>query len=263
MKRNFSLFPMAALFIFQTAPASSEIFHLKDGQTIQGQIQRESSDFFVVEINGVKTILLKSRLASGETSTTGSLSGENPEGRILPVSREAVPDREMVSVRQVREAAPAYTNEIESRFKNIANEMIAGLRDSAARMDGKFDARVPRWRNEFKEIVDSPFAGIWADDAQYLISTLNRTDPKLEINDLEELSQKFPEMHIEEWTKENLGSLLPKNVDKCSIQTYLCALYIQTGEKTNLKGACEEGIKHCPDKADFFKVILGMGEKNR
>jgi hypothetical protein len=103
---------------------------------------------------------------------------------------------------------------------------------------------------------------IWADDAQYIISVLSIENKSKQAEELEYLLKEYPDFHIEDWTKTNLGLLIPSNISPYLARLELCMLYKEIGDTEKLKISCEEGIKAYPEKADKFEKILGSLSKN-
>lgn len=86
---------------------------------------------------------------------------------------------------------------------------------------------------------------IWADDAQYIIATLNASLPDQGAKELEYLLEKYPDMHAEEWTKANLP-IIPTNM-ALAVRFELLLHYKRSGNNDKLKALYEESIKKFPD----------------
>ncbi|MFH1363961.1 MAG: hypothetical protein ABIH45_07135 [Candidatus Omnitrophota bacterium] len=114
-----------------------------------------------------------------------------------------------------------YSSSSGSDFKNICLEMIeeynSSLKSSsesaidAAEANNEEETRLrhllEKWRPEFKNIVERDPDSIWADDAQFLSIVTSDSFVYLEGADIKNLLEKYPNLKIENWTKENLPFL--------------------------------------------------------
>lgn len=73
--------------------------------------------------------------------------------------------------------------------------------------------------------------------------------------ELEYLLKKYPNMHIENWTKENLFFIPAIPIDLC-VRLELCLAYKELGEVEKLKQLCEESKREFPEKTLVFEKFL-------
>ncbi|MFC1593879.1 hypothetical protein ACFL38_00955 [Candidatus Omnitrophota bacterium] len=115
---------------------------------------------------------------------------------------------------------------------------------------------IKEWVKELKKVVKHSPANIWADDAQYIISTLYAGSPQLEIQELEHLLKNYPDIHIEQWTRENLPDIAQQADMGCFARISLCLLYRKLQYVNELKALGEESINKCPEKEKILEQIL-------
>lgn len=122
-----------------------------------------------------------------------------------------------------------------------------------------FESHLTEWKSALRDLIKTNPQSIWADDAQYIIATLNAGNFKQEMWEYEYLLKEYPNIHIEDWTQEMLGGILSKPKDMTfeeAARFFLCFDYKQLGEVEKLKNICEESIKKYPNKAKIFEKFL-------
>ncbi|MDD5109393.1 MAG: hypothetical protein PHC29_07855 [Candidatus Omnitrophica bacterium] len=147
----------------------------------------------------------------------------------------------------------SYADQVEKNFKDLSLVLVKESSQTLSPTD-KYENLIEELRN----LVRANPHSIWAADAQYLIATFSVTDPQRKLKELEKILKDYPNIHLQDWTKEKLGSLLPKIVDEQIVRIELSILYKQLGETKKLKKLTEESIKKFPEKAYLFKEILNM-----
>jgi len=156
-------------------------------------------------------------------------------------------------------------NEVENKFKDITKQIAVDFQGelSAASAPGKeenvvIETNLVDCRNELKGLIKTNPESIWADDAQYIIAILNTANPRQEALELEYLLKEYPDMHIEDWTRETLPILMPnsKIPFEIVVRLQLCLDYKQSGDTEKLKQIYYESVKKYPDKAKIFEKFL-------
>ena len=169
-------------------------------------------------------------------------------------------------------AHDAYSDEMEIKFKEIGNQIQGDLKteqqiEEEVHFKGKTytqsdvekikiaERRLKKCKNELRDLIKKYPRSIWADDAQYMITTLEAGDIKQQVLDLEYLLKEYPDMQLEEWTRKTIIAPNPSMSFKYIIMSELCLNYDELGETEKLKHMCEEAIKEYPDKAVFKKLL--------
>jgi len=161
-----------------------------------------------------------------------------------------------------------YADEMEVKFKDIARQIAnefskkASLAAREHPISSEEEERQGKlfygWQDELRTLIKANPKSIWADDAQYTLATLNAADPKQEASELEYLMKQYPNMHLEDWTREMLTPIVPNPsipFDQ-GVRIILCLDYKQLGDTVKLKYMCEESMKKYPDKAKVFEKLL-------
>lgn len=163
-----------------------------------------------------------------------------------------------------------YADEIEQKFKDVcvalakeSSRTISPTGKDNAVSDKEIEETFTRqrklfkeWQEELRGLIKTSPQSIWADDAQYIISALSIEDPKQNAIELELVLSNYPDIKIEDWTKENLLLLLPSKLDEQIVRLELCSLYKQLGETEKLNNLAEESIKKFPEKTELFQEML-------
>lgn len=163
-----------------------------------------------------------------------------------------------------------YADEIEGRFKDVSSQIAkeftqaspAGKETTVSDKEREdIFARQARlfkeWQEELRSLIKADPQSIWAEDAQYIIATLNAGNPKQETIELECLLKEYPNVHIEDWTRETLALIIPnKPIDQVA-RMALCFNYKELGDIEKLKKMCKESIQKYPEKAKFFEKLEG------
>jgi hypothetical protein len=162
----------------------------------------------------------------------------------------------------------SYADEIEQKFKIIGvaiaketAETVSPVGPEYAVPDKEREETFARQRKLFKEwqgelrslIVQDP-QSIWADDAQYLIAVLDIEDPQKHAEELEQLLIKYPNFHIEDWTKKYI-ILVSEKASPLFVRFELCSLYKEMGNLEKLDECCKKGANDFPEKAAAFEKI--------
>ena len=163
----------------------------------------------------------------------------------------------------------AYANQTEEEFKNICgiiakefSETVSPAGEEYAVSDEEIEETFVRqrklfkeWQKELKNLIRLSPDSIWADDAQYIIATLNAGNYSQQVVELEYLLRNYPNSHIEDWTKENLFFIPVAPIDLV-VRLELCLAYKELGEVEKLKQLCEESKRKFPEKALVFDKLL-------
>lgn len=112
------------------------------------------------------------------------------------------------------------------------------------------------WQRQLKSIIDREPSGIWADDAQYLIAVLDVENPAKQVKELESLLDRYPDFHVENWTKKYLV-IISERISPAfvRVRAKICLLYEQIGDMIKLKQCCQQGISDFPENKAFFDKI--------
>ena len=123
---------------------------------------------------------------------------------------------------------------------------------------GSLPSLSKEWQDELRALIKRDPNSIWSDDAQYIIANLYALQnmPKQEAVELERLLTEYPNMHVEDWTRQTLSSIIPNAADDLPVRTILCTYYKQSGEIEKLKQLCNESIKKYPKNSKIFELML-------
>ncbi len=162
----------------------------------------------------------------------------------------------------------ASADEIEVSFKDTCIQMAkewGKIPNEASKVVNSdligFESNLTKWKSQLKELINTNPKSIWADDAQYIIASLNAGNFKQEMLEYEYLLKNYSDMHIhiEDWTQETLVGILSKPKDMTfeeGARFFLCFDYKYLGEMEKLKNICEESVKKYPNNAKIFERFL-------
>ncbi len=154
---------------------------------------------------------------------------------------------------------PPTKDEIEQNFKDTSMAFQKEAMQILSPGSG-VTAATDKYKNlieELRSLVRSNPHSVWAADAQYIVAAYSMIlDPKQQTIELAKLLKDYPDIHLQDWTKENLGFLMPKTFGELPLRVLLCVLYKQLGETEKLKNLCYESISKFPDKRQVFERIL-------
>ncbi len=238
-----------ALFLLSLSSTFAETIVLKSGKTIEGKIVEKTDKSVKVDVEGIPITYYLEDIIS-------------IDGKLIDIIKQPSPKQTSVS----------STDEMESRFKNISSQIAKEFSQTVSPEGKQYEvsekqrednfSRQSRlfkeWQEELRNLIKANPKSIWADDAQYIIATLNAANPKKQALELEYLLKEYPNMHIEDWTRENLAIIMPnpKIPFEIIVRLQLCSDYKQSGDTAKLKQMCEESMKKYPDKAKIFEKLL-------
>jgi len=239
--------------------ANSETIYLKSGEKVTGKIVAQSANSVMIQDEG-------GAYKSYSTEAIKEIKKEDAaeETRVKAESMQSVVDNEK-----------NRADEMEIKFKELAKQIAIDLQTQASYYESKektemskekskiADRRIGECKNELKNLIKANPRSIWADDAQYIVTTLDVGNTKQHALDLEILLKEHPNMHIENWTKETLVRIMPNpNLPlEESVKIQLGFDYKELGETEKLKLLCEESIKKYPDKANVFEKLAQTNSK--
>jgi len=156
-------------------------------------------------------------------------------------------------------------DDAESMFKDTIKQIAADLQSESTAGEGlakeksiAIEKDLVICQNKLRVFVKNNAQSIWADDAQYVIAILSATNPQQEALELEYLLREYPNMHLEDWTRDALSLIMPSRdiPFEVMVRMQLCMDYKQSGETKKLTYICEESIKKFPEKAKIFESLL-------
>ena len=161
--------------------------------------------------------------------------------------------------------------DIEQNFKRISLEISKDFKehvgqrlsdDQLKEENERSRKRYNEWITELKNLKIQEPNSIWSDDAQYLICIMyaGLGDNQAQKKELESLLKQYPDFHIEDWTKQNLQSMIPSNVSVSQTMQELCYIYLSLKEVDEMKSLAENGMKRFPEETDRFKQILELAK---
>lgn len=124
-----------------------------------------------------------------------------------------------------------------------------------AELEKRVEDNLALQSQELRRIVQANPQSIWADDAQYILASLNARYPQQQANELEYLLKKYPDINIEEWTKVNLPWMTPDNTP-IAVRIELLTYYKESANEDKLKMLYDESIKKFPEKEQLFTNII-------
>jgi len=166
----------------------------------------------------------------------------------------------------------SYADEIEQKFKTIGEAIKEEFYKTVKPIGSQYEISdeerednylhqiklFKEWQKELKKLVETKPNSIWADDAQYLMATLNikdnNSDIKQRSSELEYLIEKYPSIHIEQWTKDNIVLVrIPKKIsDDVWVRCELIFEYQQIGDNKKAEALYRKSRDEFPDYADLL-----------
>jgi len=164
-----------------------------------------------------------------------------------------------------------FADEAENNFKKICNDLndilyekVSPVKASDNETEKQTLSRyLDKWNNEFLDFSNSYPSSIWADDALYLIGSLNWQDRKKQTSSLEYLLSRYPNIHLEDWTRQNMEvPSKAENSDRILVLIELLMNYDYLGDIEKIKIRCSELVKEEPEKGSkLCNLLLERGSK--
>jgi hypothetical protein len=238
MEKRFIVFLIFGYMVTSSHITFAETIYLKSGEKVSGKIVAQSA---------------KSVMIQGE----GGAYHSYPTDEVMQIKKAGSDEEQKINTSSMS------VDPSEGRFKTIVSNIGKALTAAASptgkeytgQQDKAFFTNLGESLNELRSFVRENPESIWADDAQYIIATLSAGNPKQEALELEYLLKNYPNMHIEDWTKENLNDVIPNGPIGLTVRLQLCMDYKQLADAEKLKNICAESIKEYPDKEKIFRKL--------
>jgi len=252
MKKDWIIGVIALILVLAlTHFTAAETIVLKSGKEVVGEITERTDEHIKLDISGVSVPFfldeiesvdgeaiaqpeVKQKVAVQGNTVESSSEGEQFKQITLPIAKEFAAT--------VSPPGPEYAASDAEIEETFARQRILNQ----------------EWIEKLKAFVKNNPQSIWADDAQYIITVLSFDNPPQEALELEYLLREYPNMHIEDWTRNTHVYMMPGDDIPVEVVTRITLAfnYAHSGSTDKFRQICEESANKYPDRAGAFEALL-------